>query len=85
MEQSSTGAGVVREDFVPDLLSEVERREFEVLLTQAGFTSEMKRKILHSPSTAVTMYNAAVSALGLSTEKEDGHADSNGSCKVSPV
>lgn len=85
MEQSNTGAGAVRDDFVPDLLSEVERREFEVLLTQAGFTSEMKRKILHAPSTAVIMYSAAVSALGLPVEKEDGHADHNGSCKVSPV
>lgn len=85
MEQSNTGAGVTREDFVPDLLSEIERREFDVVLTHAGFTPEMKRKILHSPHTAIAMYHAAVSALSLPTEREESHTEHNGSCRVSPV
>lgn len=77
MASSDTGQTPSSQDeekFVPDILSEIDRREFDVTLAQAGFTPAMKRMILRNPVCATAMYNAAVIALGLTIPE-----DTNGS------
>ena len=69
-ETGQTSTPQEEEKFVPDILSEVDRREFDVTLAQAGFTPEMKRRILRNPVCAAAMFNAALIALGL-TRPED--------------
>jgi hypothetical protein len=60
---------VKKEEFVPEPnLTEVERREFEVILELAGFTSVIKRAVIKSPTAAKAMFHAAIAELGITPE-----------------